>query len=59
MAVRVYGNLFDLNGCKFEAYDWQVDEGYLDLKTKSGDTLVTFAPGWWSFVQDLDPAVEA
>lgn len=38
-----------------DAFDWQVDDGYLTLILKNGDQLATYAPGNWAAVVDLDP----
>lgn len=55
MAVRVHGRQFPGRSQVFDAFHWEVTEGYLNLDGDGGDIVATFAPGEWNYVEDLDP----
>lgn len=57
MAVRVYGPVFPGGARNFEAYRWEIDDGYLHLLLENGDCLVTMRPDQWRYVEDLDPVI--
>lgn len=36
-------------------WDWVLESGHLVIRSRSGDPIVTYAPGSWHRVEDNDP----